>query len=202
MGIVVQTIDRLNRLDIIGPHKGYRAKDTFRMLEFGCQNIYTPHDYYPGMKYGMIAKSYFENVGMRHISVDYTGEQGSLKKDLREPLNLGLFDVVTDFGTIEHVEGSLYMPMKNMHDACIVDGLIMHEVPKTGHWPGHGYHYFTKEIFQELAVLCEYNIVEIGEFPAMGNEKDGWNVFVVYRKTKDNKFVSKTKFDRIEFPIK
>src|SRR5882672_3336270 len=41
--------------------------------------------------------------GVVHTSVDWNGQDGALKLDLRDRLDLGEFDIVTNYGTTEHV---------------------------------------------------------------------------------------------------
>jgi len=170
-------------------------KDGKSILEFGCQNIYTSD------RYGQIAKQYFLDRGMHHISVDINGGQLSLQKDLREPLNLGTFDIVTDFGTIEHVSGDVYAALKNAFDSCIIDGYIVHENPKTGNWEGHGNWYFDIEFWKRYASYCDLEILRIGENAAMGNVTDGWNIHVVFKKT-GSKFISKANFKKLNLKTK
>lgn len=166
-----------------------------RMLELGDQNLYfDPH-------YGEYAKALFTKLGIDHTSVDLSAhEGGAVKMDLCQPIPLEYleaFDVVTNFGTSEHCQ-NLYQVFKNINDACKVGGLIFHENPKTGSWPGHGFHYMTQEFYKELAKRCGYEIVDLGEWPAMGNTTDGWNVYCVLRK-KQPKFLAKKSFERLDF---
>ena len=55
------------------------------------------------VKGDLVYKKLFESLGFRHVSVDMNGKDGALPKDLRQPLKLGTFDMVTNFGTTEHV---------------------------------------------------------------------------------------------------
>jgi hypothetical protein len=48
---------------------------------------------------GRVYKPWFESLGFRHVSVDINGLNGALPLDLREPLNLGTFDMVCNIGT-------------------------------------------------------------------------------------------------------
>jgi hypothetical protein len=36
-----------------------------------------------------------------------------------------------------------------------------------------------------LAAICEYSLIDLGEHPAVGNTTDGWNVYCVLQKTKE-----------------
>jgi len=41
-----------------------------------------------------------------------------------------------------------------------------------------------------------YNILDIGEHPAMSNTKDGWNIYCVMRKNEVD-FLSKEEFNKL-----
>lgn len=163
---------------------------SFTMLELGNQNLYfNPH-------YGEVAKPYYESRGHKHVSVDINGKDGAISKNLGDPLELGeRFDIVTDFGTSEHVAG-FYGCWKNKHDHCKLGGLIVSENPKTENWKGHGHHYLTQLFYRELAEVMNYNILEIGEHPAMSNTKDGWNIYCVMRKNEEE-FITKEEFNKL-----
>src|ERR1041384_5416258 len=66
---------------------------------------------------GLVYKSVFEAMGIRHVSVDWNGKDGALPLDLRQPLNLGRFDMVTNFGTSEHVEDNQKAVWRNIIEA-------------------------------------------------------------------------------------
>jgi hypothetical protein len=84
------------------------------------------------------------------VSVDWNGKDGALKLDLREPLALGTFDMVTNFGTTEHV--SEQEPVwRNIVEAMHVGSVLVSTTPKQGHWPRHGEWYPPAEFFEELA---------------------------------------------------
>jgi hypothetical protein len=190
MGITQHSYDLLLR---------YRATQPgLKMLELGDQNLYfSPY-------YGEYAKKHFIEAGIEHISVDIQAfEGGSVKMDLSKPFNkpewVNYFDVVTDFGTSEHVSGSLYHCFKNIHECSKFGGLMIHENPKTGNWPGHGAHYFTREFYYGLRDSMGYELLESGQHPAMGNETDGWNIWAVLRKTEDKEFISEKEFNKLKF---
>ena len=160
--------------NLVQKHKG-NAKT---MLELGSQNTY-----FDSQAMG-VAKPYYQSQGFEHVSVDLNAEYGSIAKDLSQLHDLGQFDLVTDFGTSEHVP-DFYMCWLNKHKACKIGGLIISENPKVDNWHGHGYHYVTKDFYIELAKVAGYEIVELGEHAAMGNVTDGWNVYCVLRKTSE-----------------
>jgi hypothetical protein len=178
MGITQLSLDRINR------HLQPKSK----MLIIGCQNLYNADNYME------IAHPYFESLGHTVRSIDILGCNGSEVADLREDLKLSpIYDIVNDCGSKEHVDGNLYQPFKNLHEACKVGGIMIHENPMTGNWPGHGQHYFTQKFYEQIAKDCDYEILELTEESAMGNDVDGWNVSCVLLKTSD-KFCSLKQF--------
>lgn len=187
MGITQKTLERLVNHKVL--EKGSK------MLELGAQNVYDSENY------GKVAKEIFEGMGIIHTSIDIKQHQGAIEADLREPLTFtkSKFDLVTDYGTTEHVEGNLYEAFKNIHNLCKKGGIMIHENPKTGNWPEHGFNYYTKSFYEMLAELAKYEILELTEEPAMGNTTDGWNVCAVLRKTEANKFIEESDFNKLDF---
>ena len=183
MGITQNSVDRLRRHNLLQPMK---------MLELGAQNMYD-NDHY-----GSIAKAYFEQIGIEHTSWDIIPHQGAIQVDLREDLPIvHQYDIITDFGTSEHVDGNYYQVHKNIHNLCKVGGFIVHKNPKTGHWPGHGCNYVNMNFYITLGQLCGYECIELTEHFAMGNTIDGCNICVVMRKMYDAPFITKEQFETI-----
>jgi hypothetical protein len=83
----------------------------------------------------LVWKDHFESMGISHTSIDLNGKDGALRLDLNFPIDLPPADVVTNFGTSEHVSNQ---------EACFdnIDRLskkwIVHQVPLIGNWKGHG----------------------------------------------------------------
>lgn len=103
-------------------------------------------------KAGLTYKDYFESVGYRHVSVDWNGEDGSLKRDLRQPLGLGTFDMVTNIGTTEHVDEQ-HSVWRNVCEAMRVGSVLLSTTPKPGNWFHHGWHHPHPEFYEKLAEL-------------------------------------------------
>lgn len=184
MGITALSLYRIQR----------HLKPNSKMLIIGCQNLYdTEH-------YGEIAHTYFKDLGHEVKSIDILGCQGSEVADLRTDLGFKpIFHMVNDCGSKEHVDGSLWQAFKNIHEACAVGGIMIHENPKTGNWPLHGHHYMTEEFYRTFAVLCRYEMLEITSEAAMGNDVDGWNVCAVLRKTEKSTFPTEDVFNKLDF---
>ena len=106
---------------------------------------------------GRVYKPYFESFGFKHTSVDWNGEFGALVMDLRKPLNLGTFDMVTNIGTSEHVSEKDYAGQiacwRNILAAMHVGTVLICDTPKPGYWKGHGTWYPQMTFYSELARL-------------------------------------------------
>lgn len=127
-------------------------------------------------------KAYFETVGIKHTSVDWNGLDGALKLDLRQPLNLGQFDMVTNIGTTEHV--SEQKPVwENIHNACKLGGVISSVTPLEGNWWWHGEWYPRMEFFEQFAKLNGYEI----EVLEIGREYPNQNIYARLVKVFDDK---------------
>lgn len=187
MGITSFSIELLDKV-----LANYEVKS---VCELGAQNLYNqpvlPAPY---------ADKFYTDRGISYTCIDTSGENNALQHDLSKvlPKDIGEFDLVTDFGTSEHIP-NFHGCFKNVHNLCKVGGVMIHENPKTGNWPGHGFHYVTQEFYTELASLCGYSIIEMGEHPAMWNNTDGWNVYCILLKTEDIKFPSKPEFSKLPF---
>ena len=134
----------LQEVNIILPLVDAFGNDIKTVLELG--NKKSSHGVY---------KKDFKELGITHTSVDWNGKDGALNLDLRKPLNLGKFDMVTNFGTTEHVDEQ-YPVWKNIHDSLKVGGILVGETPYPGNLPGHGIWYPTLEFYMEFQTeLCE-----------------------------------------------
>ena len=95
-------------------------------------------------------KDWFESIGIRHTSVDWNGLHGALPLDLRQPLNLGRFDMVTNIGTTEHV--SEQEPCwRNIAEAT--GKWFVSMTPCPGYWPRHGFWYPAPDFYRSFADL-------------------------------------------------
>lgn len=112
----------------------------------------------------MVYKNVFERLGFRHVSVDLNGRNGALKLDLRKPLYLGQFDMVTNFGTSEHVSDDNWNGQvecwRNMLTALSVGGVLVSITPLEGakRWLRHGRWYPQIAFFQEMAKKNGLNV--------------------------------------------
>lgn len=134
------------------PHEAELLKGTWKpgdtMLELGCKQFYQ-------------YKNWFTAKGVEHTSVDLNGEGGALAKDLQKPLELGQFDVVTNFGTTEHVNEQ-EPAWRNIHEALKKDGWFVSTTPLPGDWPKHGRWYPNLTFYEQFCSLNGYEIDYLG----------------------------------------
>lgn len=112
---------------------------------------------------GGYTRRIFEALGWKHASVDLTGEGGSTVVDLCGLPRLdwrGEWDVVTDFGTIEHVEDQ-DAAWRAVDYYCRGGGLMVHALPRSGHWLGHSNHHYTTTYMRLIAKRFGYDVLEI-----------------------------------------
>lgn len=69
----------------------------------------------------------------------------------------GKFDLVTNFGTSEHVIDQ-YRTFRTVHDLTTWGGLIYHDLPMGGYFY-HGYFSYTPLFFNHLALANGYDVV-------------------------------------------
>ena len=102
-------------------------------------------------------KDVFKSLGFAHTSVDINGLDGALPKDLRKPLELGTFDMVSNIGTTEHVSENDWSGQvecwRNILGAMHVGSVLVSITPRPGSWPHHGTWYPQKEFYTGIARL-------------------------------------------------
>jgi len=190
MGMINMSWDSLNRIP------GLNLANT-KMLELGSQQF---HEVPRGVNvpYMSYTGDYFRRVCKEFDSIDLNGEGGSLVLDLSTSLlphpitplkGYNYYDVVTDFGTSEHVS-DLRECRKNCHDYCAVGGYMVYINPMKGHWPQHGNHYFTKDHYVSVANVCNYEIVLLDEVSTMGNWETGMQIRCIMKKLNNIPFPS------------
>lgn len=183
MGITQLSLNRINKYIDKIPNDN--------ILIVGCQNLYNSENY------GEIAHDYYLSQGYGVLSIDICGCNGSQAMDLRDELKFETqYGLILQHGTVEHIECSIYQAFKNFHDACAINGVMIHENPKRNNWPEHGNHYFTSEFYVELSDALGY-CMDTEEEPAMGNVDSGWNVCAVLRKLNDTTFITEKEFNKI-----
>ena len=153
-----------------------KFKDVF---ELGSQNFYQN---YENLTCGVYASDYYALKGVEtYTCVDLNKENGAIDIDLsKKNVPLGKFDLVTDFGTSEHISTVFdIVPLYNCWTLKYesASGVIVGSNPATGHWPNHeSIYFFTKNFYTELSKLTNMKILHLEEHYAMGNTIDGKEV--------------------------
>jgi len=148
------------------------------VCELGAQQLYG------NSNYGKFADVFYKAIGVKKYDcIDLNRWNDAMDYDLSEllPDTLQQYDMVTDFGTSEHVT-KLDVCWQNKVKLCKRGGLIISENPKVGSWADHGFHYMTIEKVKEIGAKLNLTLIDIGETAAMGNYTDGWNIWSVFRK--------------------
>ena len=119
----------------------------FKVCEFGSQEfrgLGTAEDYYRKLGAGA------------YTSIDING-QATVTADLNRPLSLGLFDLVTDWGTSEHIfdQGQVW---RTRHDLTRTGGVMALELPFQGH-PDHGFYSIHPGLIRAIAKSNNYLIL-------------------------------------------
>lgn len=133
-----------------------------RMVELGDQKIWGQlHVKDDGSR--VWAKDWFEARGCHHYSIDIHGKNGSHALDLSEPLEDTFwhenFDIVTNFGTSEHVTNQIAC-WENIHNLGRAGSVYIHVVPERDVInPQHCLFTYTKDIFKDMCKANKYTLL-------------------------------------------
>ena len=146
------------------------------------------------------AKKYFTEIGVMHTSIDLNGNDGALEYDLgdlKQSEKFSDFDIVTNFGTSEHVKHH-YECFANIHNFCATNGVFVHSNPTTNFWTGHLYcfRWYSTEFFEELCEANGYEVIDICEFGS--RDHDFVKTHCSAKKINDDPFISREQFKKIE----
>jgi len=149
-------------------------------------------------------KRLFKALGAHHVSFDINGQDGALPLDLSQPLPTkyhAAFDLVTNFGTSEHIEASQYWCWRNVHDLCRPNGWMMHTIPEIGSWPRHGKWHYAMDRCLRLARNCFYDVPinRRHEYTHHDGRRQD-SLMLCFRKCLRVGFPTETTFQNIMFP--
>ena len=110
-----------------------------------------------------LAKKFFEELGCgRYISVDANGN-GDVMADLNRKvphlIAMGPFDVLTDFGTGEHIFNQAQV-WKTVHDLTRTGGHIVFDRPSQG-YEVHCFYLTNETLFRDLAAANGYKVLRL-----------------------------------------
>ena len=105
------------------------------------------------------AKDFWEWLGCEYVAIDIDRSPHVIRLDLNfddVPHRFqGKFNLVTNFGTTEHVANQV-QAMKVIHDLTAVGGVMIHNLPAQGYM-NHGLINYNPKFFWMLARSCRYH---------------------------------------------
>lgn len=107
------------------------------------------------------AEAFYRQLGAgRYVAIDGNG-RGSVTADLNHPLPsslcLGTFDLVTDFGTGEHIFDQAQV-WRTLHDLTRPAGYIAFDRPAQG-YSSHCFYLTDECLFRDLASVNDYTLL-------------------------------------------
>lgn len=143
--------------------------------------------------------------------IDVDGAHDALNFDLNHIIfsqydYTNTFDVVTNFGTSEHVFNQLTV-FENIHNLCKVGGVMIHSLPSQK-YISHGLYNYQPDFFHHLAIANKYTVVNVllgtkknltyfseKEYEDKSMAKEDLNIIVVLRKNEETNFKLPYQFD-------
>lgn len=123
----------------------------FSVCELGDQGMCGPTK--------RLAKDWYAERGCgRYVSIDGNG-RGTLTADLNLPIALDPFDLVTDFGTGEHIFDQAQV-WRTMHGLTKPGGYIAFDRPGQG-YQKHCFYLTNEGLFHDIAAANDYAILWI-----------------------------------------
>ena len=165
------------------------STSTKRVAEYGDQ-VFNEN--------GKLVADYFRTKGIETTSFDLSGRYGAVTADLGEPIPAeyaGKFDAVTNFGTIEHINGQ-YHAWRNAHIMCRLGGIMLHTLTYPGYWVGHCRYYYPDEFVIDLSGRAGYSIVDMQHYPFGGWPGGDVLLLAALKKTQEE-FPSESEFAQL-----
>lgn len=194
MGLIVRSLRKL----MLATNTYVDPKES-ALLELGNQMAFNSliEERIDKYRISTILHKYFKS----YETIDLQNEKNVTITDLSiyQP-DLFNVDIITNIGTSEHVEfeKGQWNCWKNIHNWLKIDGIMIHELPELGSWPGHCRYYVTREFFIKLKQYG-YQILELDDhiWSDQGN-----TLWCVIQKVKDVPFMDKdTFFSLMHFDI-
>lgn len=110
---------------------------------------------------GGFTSTLLKACGMKYAAIDIFEGDGTIIFDLNRqeppPEIRNRYDLVTNFGTTEHVINQ-YLSLKTIHEITKPGGVIYHQLPLGGFYT-HGYFAYTPLLFSQLAQANQYEVI-------------------------------------------
>lgn len=153
MGVTLEIHNILNKYSRLKSNK-------LDLLELGDQMVYDDYFAPQGSKYRDVVKHNYN----KYVTYDLWNSSGVTLVDLSQTLETKeKFDIITNFGTTEHVEPELgqYKCWVNIHNLLKLDGLLINEVPTDNNfWLGHCRYYYKESFFNAFKKIG-YDLLEL-----------------------------------------
>jgi hypothetical protein len=112
-----------------------------------------------------------EHTDVEYVSFDIVSARAARRFDLNRhnlhPSKKATFDLVTNFGTTEHLINQ-FNAYKVMHEALRPGGYMFSQVPATG-YINHGYFSYNALMFRELAEANGYEVADLWFYGPSGD---------------------------------
>jgi hypothetical protein len=146
------------------------------VLEIGAQDVFPNQDdiaeflarlvgFQRGPETAIDAELLYKSLGFTvYQCIDADGRHHALTFDLNKNIVqdhhfVDQFDLVTNFGTTEHVFDQCQV-FQNIHAVCAPKGIMIHEVP-FHNWLNHGFYNYQPSFFYDLADANHYELLGI-----------------------------------------
>lgn len=150
-------------------------REGFSVCELGDQGM-------AGEATRRLAKEWYAELGCsRYVSIDGNGN-GTLTADLNRPIALEPFDLVTDFGTGEHIFDQAQV-WRTIHALTKVGGFIAFDRPSQG-YEKHCFYLTNECLFRDIAKANGYELVWLDRV----TRERGQLIRGIYRRTTAAKF--------------
>lgn len=110
-----------------------------------------------------LARPFYEWLGFRYAAIDVDGSPGSIPLDLNHDAapdsERGRYQLVTNFGTTEHVANQLNA-FRVIHDLTAPGGIMFHKVPAQGMF-NHGLFNYNPKFFWMLGRSNGYELLHM-----------------------------------------
>lgn len=125
----------------------------FSVCELGDQEMC-------GAEKGVSSRGWYASLGCgRYVSIDGNG-RATITADLNRPVTLDeRFDLVTDFGTGEHIFDQAQV-WRTLHDLVKRGGLIAFDRPAQG-YDKHCFYLANECLFRDLAAANHYEVLRL-----------------------------------------
>lgn len=142
--------------------KNYEIRNDFRDSFYNTTNEFKPN----------AAKIFYLYLGLKdYYSLDLDDPRANFREDLNKEFNLNTkFDIITNFGTLEHVH-NIGLAAKCIHTHLKIEGIALHVMPARGDY-NHGFYNIHSTWYRDLAAANNYRILDLRYIPDFGGQHE------------------------------